>query len=187
MKQRIGLFGGSFDPPHSGHVDLTLHALKRFGLDQVWWLVSPGNPLKSNGPRPLTERMAQAERIMQHPRVRISDIESRINTRFTADTIRYLCNRHSGTRFVWLMGADNLAQFDQWHAWRDIMDTVSVGVLARPTSRLDAMTSKAARIYAHRRLPEAASHLLGRSGQPMWCYVNMPLNPVSSTMLRAGT
>lgn len=184
-QQTIGLFGGSFDPAHAGHVQFTQEALKRFALDRMWWLVSPGNPLKTNGPSPLADRMAGAHQIMQHPRVAITDIEARLGTRYTAETIARLIERHSDVRFVWLMGADNLDQFDQWKDWRWIMETVSVGVLARPKSRLAAVTSKAARVYASQRLPAAASHLLGRTEQPKWCYANMPLNPLSSTALRA--
>lgn len=187
MTQRtIGLFGGSFDPPHSGHVDFTLQALKRFGLDHLWWLVSPGNPLKPNGPAPMEHRMEAARGIMDHPKVTISDIEARIGTRYTAQTLRYLVDRNPHVQFVWLMGADNLGQFNQWKEWRWIIETVPIGVLARPKSRLNALTSQAAKTYAHRRLPSHASHLLGRTDHPMWCYANMPLNPMSSTALRAS-
>ena len=185
--QTIGLFGGSFDPAHAGHVDLTRTALTRFKLDRVWWLVSPGNPLKSRQPAALVDRVARAQRIMDHPRVTITDIEARLGTTYTADTIRRLSDLNPQVRFVWLMGADNLAQFHHWKDWQSIMENVSVGVLARPGSRLDALTSPTVRTYAARRLPAFASHLLGCTAEPKWCYVNMPLNPMSSTLLRAGT
>lgn len=107
----IGLLGGSFDPPHAGHVHITREALKRFGLDAVWWLVSPGNPLKTRGPAPLDRRMAAARAIMRHPRVEVTDIEARLGTRYTAETLAALFARYPGVRFVWLMGADNLASF----------------------------------------------------------------------------
>jgi len=116
--QRIGLLGGSFDPPHDGHVHITTAALKRFGLDRVWWLVSPGNPLKSQGPAPLPERMQAAQALMRHPRVTVTDIEARLGTRFTAETLQALQHRYPDVQFVWLMGADNLAQFHRWHAPR---------------------------------------------------------------------
>ena len=110
----IGLLGGSFDPPHQGHVHITIEALKRFGLDEGWWLVSPGNPLKAHGPAPLAKRMAAARSVMQHPRVRVTDIEARLGTRFTFKTLEALFHRYPGVRFVWLMGADTLAQFHRW-------------------------------------------------------------------------
>ena len=183
--QTIGLLGGSFDPPHRGHVHITLQALKRFGLDRVWWLVSPGNPLKERGPAPLKERMEACRRVMQHPNVRISDLEAALGTRATADTIAALLERYPGVRFVWLMGADNLAQLHHWQNWRFIMNNVPVGVLARPGDRISARMSPAAKIYAPYRLPGAQSRLLARSDPPAWCFVNVPMVDVSSTAIRA--
>ena len=184
--QVIGLFGGSFDPAHAGHVALTTHALRRFGLDQVWWLVTPGNPLKSHGPAPMAERMAQARALMQHPRVRVSDIEAQLGTTYTAQTIAALQDRFVHTRFVWLMGADNLAQFDQWKDWRRIIETTPIGIIARPDARLSPLSSRAARIYRGARVPAKQSRVLGHLTGPAWCYVNMPLMPISSTALRSG-
>ncbi|WP_256212560.1 nicotinate-nucleotide adenylyltransferase [Loktanella sp. DSM 29012] len=183
--QRIGLLGGSFDPAHAGHAHLTRQALMRFGLDQVWWLVSPGNPLKQHGPAPLSQRVEQARALMQHPRVRITALEARMQTRFTAQTLRRLIARYPGVRFVWLMGADNLAQFDQWQDWRWIMDHVPVGVLARPGDRISARLSKAARIYQSARIPANASHGLPYKDVPAWCFVNMPMMRLSSSAIRA--
>ena len=182
--QAIGLLGGSFDPPHEGHAHLTREALKRFGLDQVWWLVSPGNPLKTRGPAPLDTRLAAARQVMDHPRVAISDFEARAGTRYTAETLAALMSACPGVRFVWLMGADNLAQLDQWQNWQWIMENVPVGVLARPGQRISARMSKAARVYGHARLPGRMSHLLPRSEAPSWCFINMPMNAISSTKLR---
>ena len=184
--QVIGLFGGSFDPAHAGHVALTTHALHRFGLDQAWWLVTPGNPLKSHGPAPMAERMARARAMMQHPRVRVSDIEAQLGTTYTAETIAALQDRFVHTRFVWLMGADNLAQFDQWKDWRQIMETTPIGIIARPDARLSPLSSRAARIYRGARVPAKQSRLLGHLSGTAWCYVNMPLMPISSTALRSG-
>ena len=130
--QVIGLLGGSFDPPHAGHVHITKAALKRFGLDHVWWLVSPANPLKKHGPAPLADRVLAARALMRHPRVTVTGIEAQLGTRYTAETLRALQGRYAGVRFVWLMGADNLAQFHRWQDWRWIMDHVPVGVMARP-------------------------------------------------------
>ncbi len=183
--QTIGLLGGSFDPPHAGHVHITREALKRFGLDRVWWLVSPGNPLKARGPATLGARMEAARAIMDHPRVEISDFEAQIGSRYTAQTLRALRALRPGLRFVWLMGADNLLQFDQWRDWQEIMQTVPVGVLARPGARTGARSSKAARVYAHARLPGRHSQLLARCDPPAWCFVNVPMLNISSTRLRA--
>jgi len=183
--QIIGLLGGSFDPPHAGHAHITREALKRFGLDQVWWLVSPGNPLKAEGPAPLEKRMAAARAIMDHPRVRISDFEARAGTRYTAETLRALIARYPGVRFVWLMGADNLAQFHLWQDWRWIMEHVAVGVLARPGERISARLSPAANRYERFRLRPGQAKLLGRRKPPVWCFVNVPMINVSSSAIRA--
>ena len=183
--QVVGLLGGSFDPAHGGHVQITQTALRRFRLDRVWWLVSPGNPLKPQGPAPLAERLLQARGVMRHPRVTVTDVEMRLGTRFTAQTLRGLARRYPGVRFVWLMGADNLAQFHRWQDWRWIMNHVPIGVIARPAERLTSRFSPAARIYRDNRVPDAASESLGRRTAPAWCFVNMPLNDASSTALRA--
>lgn len=182
--QVVGLFGGSFDPPHAGHVHVTREAMKAFGLDRVWWLVSPGNPLKERGPAPLARRMAAARAIIRHPRVAVTDIEARIGTRATADTLAALRRLYPGVRFVWLMGADNLAQFHLWKDWRWIMDNVPVGVVARPGDRISARMSPAARVYAQYRIDGTARHLLGRAEAPAWCFVNVPMIDVSSTQIR---
>ena len=182
--QVIGLLGGSFDPPHEGHVHITKSALKRFGLDRIWWLVSPGNPLKAQGPAPLAERMQAADALMQHPRVTVTDVEARLGTRYTAQTLVALRRRYPGVSFVWLMGADNLAGFHQWQDWRWIMENVPVGVLARPGDRISARLSKAAKVYAHARLPGRASHVLGHMDAPAWSFVNLPMSGQSSSAIR---
>ena len=182
--QVIGLLGGSFDPPHEGHVHITKSALKRFGLDRIWWLVSPGNPLKAQGPAPLAERMQAADALMQHPRVTVTDIEAQLGTRYTAQTLVALRRRYPGVRFVWLMGADNLAGFHQWQDWRWIMENVPVGVLARPGDRISARLSKAAKVYAQARLPGRASHVLGHMDAPAWSFVNLPMSGQSSSAIR---
>lgn len=183
--QSIGLLGGSFDPAHDGHAHITREAMKRFGLDRVWWLVSPGNPLKSKGPAPLSTRMDRARAVMQHPRVSITDIEARLNTRYTAQTLAGLIDHYPGVRFVWLMGADNLAQFHLWQDWTWIMENVPVGVLARPGDRISARMSPAARLYRRYRISGRASQLLGQVSAPAWCFVNVPMTAQSSTAIRA--
>ena len=184
--QVVGLLGGSFDPAHDGHVHITKAALERFGLDRVWWLISPANPLKTRGPAPIGERMAAAKSVMQHPRVTITDIEERLGTRYTAQTIVALQAAYPGVHFVWLMGADNLAQFHRWQDWREIMERVPVGVLARPGDQILARMSKTARLYRAHRLIGRASQLLARAEAPMWSFVNLPMSQSSSTAIRAA-
>jgi len=182
--QTIGLLGGSFDPPHGGHVHITREALKRFQLDQVWWLVSPGNPLKSKAPVQFERRMAAAHELMQHPRVKISDFEMRAGTRATADTLAALMARYPGVHFVWLMGADNLAQFHRWQRWQWIMEHVPVGVMARPGDRISARSSVAANRYAKYRLRGREAALLAHYEAPAWCFINLPMINLSSTGIR---
>ncbi|KGB81896.1 MAG: nicotinate-nucleotide adenylyltransferase [Pseudomonadota bacterium] len=183
--QIIGLLGGSFDPAHEGHAHITREALKRFGLDKVWWLVSPGNPLKTEGPAPLEKRLSAARAVMEHPRVSVTDFEAQIGTRYTAETLEALLALYPGVRFVWLMGADNLATFHHWDRWDWIMENVPIGVIARPGQRLTARMSKAADRYAKYRVPARASTLLGRCPPPAWCFVNIPMVNISSTEIRA--
>lgn len=182
--QVIGLLGGSFDPAHAGHVHITRAALRHFALDRVWWLLSPGNPLKTRGPADIALRLAAARHVMQHPRVVITDLEARIGTRATVDTLRMLRRLYPRVRFVWLMGADNLAQLGQWQDWQEIMQTTPIGVLARPGEQLRALTSVAARRHARARLPARAAPLLGRQAAPAWCFVNLPLCAISSSQVR---
>ena len=182
--QTIGLLGGSFDPAHRGHAHITREALKRFGLDHVWWLVSPGNPLKSHGPAPMAERLCAARRVMQHPKVEVSDIEARLGTRATADTVAALQMIYPGVRFVWLMGADNLAQLHLWQDWREIMGRVPVGILARPGQRISARMSPAARIYRQYRIAGRDSQLLARATPPAWCFINVAMVDQSSSAIR---
>ena len=183
--RRIGLLGGSFDPPHAGHRHITLEALKRFQLDEVWWLVSPGNPLKTRGPAPLGDRMAAAKDLMDHPRVRVTDLEAKLGTRYTAATLDALQVRYLGVSFVWLMGADNLASFHRWDRWRTIFETVPLGILARPGDRISARMSPAARQFRSAKLRSRESGILAGCQAPAWCFVNVPMLPISSTALRA--
>ena len=182
--RRIGLLGGSFDPAHDGHAHITREALKRFGLDEVWWLVSPGNPLKERGPAPLDQRLRVAREVMQHPRVRVTALESDLGTRFTSATLAALQSSYPGVVFVWLMGADNLAEFHKWDRWRDIMASVPVGVLARPGQRISARMSPAARQFRTARLNARQAMLLPKRSAPAWCFVNLPMSDLSSTEIR---
>ena len=181
----VGLFGGSFDPPHEGHVHVSREALKRFGLDRVWWLVSPGNPLKAEGPAPLARRMAVARAMVRHPRIEVTDIEARLGTRYTAETLEGLFTLFPGVRFVWLMGADNLASFHRWQRWDWIMENVPVGVLARPGQRISARTAKAAQVYRRFKVPASGASRLAHLAPPAWCFLNVPMVDVSSSEIRA--
>jgi len=181
---KIGLLGGSFDPPHLGHVHITRRALRRFGLDQVWWIVSPGNPLKPDAPAAMQRRLAAARALVRHPRVQVTDIEARLGTRYTADTLRGLAAHYPDVNFVWLMGADNLASFHRWEHWRDIMEQVPVGVLARPGDQVKAGLSPAARTYARWRLPKEAAVGLATARAPAWLLLSGPMVEASSTALR---
>ena len=182
---RIGLLGGSFDPPHAGHVHITEQALQRFGLDRVWWLVSPGNPLKAEGPAPLDRRMAACRAMMQHPSVVVTDIEAQIETRFTADTLEKLLNTYPDVNFVWLMGADNLVEFHKWDRWNWIFENVPIGVTARPGEHLNAEASMAARKYSKARLATDLAEKLPSSKPPVWCLLEGPTVDISSTEIRA--
>lgn len=181
---RVGLLGGSFDPPHFGHLHITRRALRRFRLDQVWWLVSPGNPLKTDAPAALQRRVAAARTLLRDPRVRVSDLEQRLGTRFTADTIWRLRAAYPGVRFVWLMGADNLVGFHHWEHWQDIMRSVPIGVLSRPGAQVSAGLSPAARIFAHARVPDRAARILPLCPAPAWVLLPGPMVEASSTALR---
>ncbi len=182
---RVGLLGGSFDPAHGGHVHITRWALRAFRLDRVWWLVSPGNPLKRDAPAQLARRLAAARAAMVHPRVVVSDVEAQIRTRLTSDTLAVLRMRYPGVRFVWLMGADNLAGFHRWERWREIMESVPVGVLARPGEQLRAGLSPAARTFARWRLPAAQAGVLALCEPPCWTLVSGRMLDLSSSELRA--
>lgn len=181
---RVGLLGGSFDPPHTGHVHITKQALRRFGLDRVWWLVSPGNPLKPVGPAPLTRRMAACREIMQHPKVEITDLESKLATRYTADTLRQLQKTYPRVNFVWLMGADNLANFHKWQEWEWIVENVPIGITSRSDEYLQGATSKMAQKYSRARVPFAAAKTLPLQPPPAWCLLGGPTVDISSTEIR---
>ncbi len=182
---RVGLLGGSFDPPHAGHVHISRWALKEFGLDQVWWLVSPGNPLKAEGPAPLHRRMAACRALVDHPRIVVTDIEAQLGTRYTAQTLARLFELYSGVRFVWLMGADNLADFHRWDKWDRIMESIPIGVLARPGEQIAAGCSPAARRYRNARLSARRSTGLPFQQAPCWSLLTGPMKDVSSTAIRA--
>jgi nicotinate-nucleotide adenylyltransferase len=183
--QRIGLLGGSFDPAHAGHLHITLWSLKALRLDRVWWLVSPGNPLKPDAPAGLERRLVAARRLARDRRVAVTDLEARIGTRHTAAMLIELRRRYPGVRFVWLMGADNLAGFHRWDRWRAILAMVPVAVLARPGGQLRAGLSPAARAYARWRVPQRSAAALADMRPPAWALIVGPMLDLSSSELRA--
>jgi len=184
--RRIGLLGGSFNPAHQGHRDISLAALKYLGLDEIWWMVSPQNPLKPvAGMAPFAERLASARAMARHPRIRVTDIESRLGTQFTADTLKTLVTRFPSCRFVWLMGADNLAQISSWRDWTKIFHLTPIAVFDRPTYTIKALTALAARRFRRSRRREAALKMLAATPAPAWVFVHHRLNPISATQIRA--
>jgi len=185
---RIGLLGGSFNPAHSGHRHISLTALKRLGLDEIWWLVSPQNPLKSgNGMAPLDSRMAGAIAISNHPRIRVTDIERQLGTRFTRDTVAALQTRFPAHRFVWLMGADNLAQLPRWARWPELVRRVPVAVFDRAPYSLNVLSGQAASRFRRALLPPNRARDLWRKAPPALTFVRMRRNALSATAIRAGT
>jgi nicotinate-nucleotide adenylyltransferase len=183
--QTIGLLGGSFNPPHAAHRLISEAVLKRLGLDKVWWVVSPGNPLKKRTDlAAFNERLRLCREVAKNPHIVITDFEADLPSPYTASTLAFLKSRTPLVRYVWIMGADNLATFDRWHRWREIFTTVPVVVVDRPGWRLKALSSKAARVFESSRLPEKeASTLLSRPA-PAWTFLTGPLSHVSSTNIR---
>jgi nicotinate-nucleotide adenylyltransferase len=184
--QRIGLFGGTFDPPHDAHLAATLLALKRLALDRVWWLVTPGNPLKDTDDlAPLDRRIAAARALARHSRIDVTGFEAEIGVRYTYDTIRYLLSRCPGVHFVWIMGADNLRSFHRWQRWRDIAALVPIAVVDRLGPSLYAVGSVSAQTLSRRRIPETAAATLPMRPPPAWVLLHGLKSPLSSTALRA--
>ena len=183
---RVGLLGGSFNPAHDGHRYASLQALKRLGLDQVWWLVSPQNPLKPRaGTAPLAERLAVARRIAAHPRIKVLDLERRLGTVYTVDLLRRLA-AWRGYRFVLLIGADNLAQLPRWRHWTELVQRVPIAVVDRePYSRAALAGVAAHRLAACRQEAERARGLVDRV-PPAWTFLRLRPHPASSTAIRAG-
>lgn len=182
---RIGLLGGSFNPPHAAHRAISLFALKRLKLDRVWWLLSPGNPLKEHKDlHTLAERTQAATDVANDPRIDVSCLEAVIGTRYTVDTITHLRRRVSGVRFVWIMGADNLAQFHRWKDWRRIAAAVPIAVIDRPPRSFRALAAPAALALARYRLPENQAASLPDRHAPAWIFLTGMKLDISSTGLR---
>lgn len=186
MRRCVGLLGGSFNPAHEGHRYLSEHAIKHLQLHQVWWVVSPQNPLKTTGEiAPFAERLAVAESVADHPQIRVTDIERRIGTQHTFDTVAALQARFPDTRFVWLMGADIMLELPKWKQWRRLFRRVPIAVFPRPTYSLKALSSRAARYFAGARVLERQARRLAGMEPPVWVFLQIRPHAQSATRIRA--
>ena len=183
--QRIGLFGGSFNPAHYGHYMVALYAMKRLQLDWVWWLVSPQNPLKDPSQTgEYSKRLAVAKRIAKHPRFVVTDLERQAKSHNTAETLAALSGQLKQANFIWIMGADSFANLHRWHHWTDIAEALPLAFLARPGYSIRALSSRAAIRYASSRIPADRAAMLVNHKTPAWVFLPMPLRPESSTAIR---
>ncbi len=189
ISKRVGILGGSFNPAHEGHLHISELALDTLGLDEVWWLVSPQNPLKlAEGMAPFENRLEQAKSVTEtEPRIVISDFEKIYGSRRTLMTLRKLKRNHPAHRFVWLMGADNLIQAHRWNQWAKIFKIVPIAVFTRPTYSLRALSACAAKLFASARVKEREADTLADLIPPAWAYLEIPLHPASSTEIRSST
>lgn len=184
---RTGLLGGSFNPAHKGHRGISLAAIRALGLDEMWWLVSPGNPLKpAEGMAPLAARLASARKMARHAPIRPTDIEARLGTRYTVDTLAALVRRYPQRRFIWVMGADNLAQFHRWRDWRRIARTVPIAVIARPGYDGPAHAAPAMGWLRRFQRPVSQARNWSEWSVPALVLLRFRPDPTSATQLRAA-
>jgi len=184
---QVGLFGGSFNPPHAGHALVAEIALRRLALDQLWWIVTPGNPLKSTRElAPLAERLARSEKVAEDPRIKVTAFEAAYKTRYTADTLALIKRRNPGVDFVWIMGADNLRDFHRWQRWRQIAMTFPIAVIDRPGATLSFLSSVMAKTFDYARIDEADAPTLAHCHAPAWTFIHGPRSLLSSTAIRQG-
>lgn len=184
----VGLFGGSFNPPHAGHALVAEIALRRLKLDQLWWIVTPGNPLKDvTQLAPLAERLSMCEALVHDPRIKVTAFEAAYAISYTADTLAMIKARNPGVHFVWIMGADNLADFHRWQRWQTIALTFPIAVIDRPGSTLAFLSSRMAKTFDHARIDETDAPKLARTKAPAWTFIHGPRSLLSSTAIRNGT
>ncbi|WP_211097792.1 nicotinate-nucleotide adenylyltransferase [Ahrensia marina] len=184
----VGLFGGSFNPPHDGHNLVAEIALRRLGLNQLWWMVTPGNPLKDTSQLPsLAERIQLSEEINDDPRIKVTGFEASFDTAYTAQTLAMIHQRNIGVNFVWIMGADNLASFHKWQDWQIIAKTFPIAVIDRPGSTLSYLSSIMAKTFDYARVDENDAPALARLKAPAWTFIHGPRSPLSSTAIRNKT
>ncbi len=186
---QVGLFGGSFNPPHAGHALVAEIALRRLALDQLWWMVTPGNPLKSTRElASLAERIRLSEKIATNPRIKVTAFEAAHHVRYTADALALVKARNPGVDFVWIMGADSLRDFHRWQRWRQIMLTFPIAVIDRPGATLSFLSSVAAKTFDYARVDERDAPSLAHMRAPAWTFIHGPRSSLSSTAIRqAGT
>ena len=186
--EAIGIMGGTFNPPHEGHRIVAQTSLARLGLSRVWWLVTPGNPLKDHADlKDLSKRIASVSELANHPNFEVTAFESDLAAPYTATTLAFVKRRFPATRFVWLMGADNLASFHRWQHWQDIAATFPIAVVDRPGWHLPALSGRAAHLFARDRLPENRAKTLIYQKPPCWTFLSTRLSPLSSSALRLNS
>lgn len=182
---QVGLFGGSFNPPHAGHSLVAEIAMRRLALDQLWWMVTPGNPLKNTRElAPLAERLRQSEAIAEDPRIKVTAFEAAQNVRYTADTLALIKARNPGVDFVWIMGADNLRDFHRWQRWRQIAMTFPIAIIDRPGATLSFLSSVMTKTFDYARIDEADAPTLAHKRAPAWTFIHGPRSLLSSTAIR---
>lgn len=183
---KIGLFGGSFNPAHAGHRLVSRQVLKRLGLDAVWWVVTPGNPLKSHSElAPLTDRVYAARKITTMPNVHVTGFEAAHGFRYTHDSLQFLTRSLPDRNFVWIMGADSLASFHKWDRWRDIADMMPLAIYARPGSSRSAINSPAATALRRFRYDDADAQTLPYAQKPAWVFLHGLMSALSSSQIRS--
>jgi nicotinate-nucleotide adenylyltransferase len=183
----VGLFGGSFNPPHQGHALVAEIAIRRLGLDQLWWMVTPGNPLKSrNHLAPLADRITESERLLSDPRVKVTAFEQALGVSYTANTLARVKARNPHVHFIWIMGADSLQTFHRWQRWQEIARTFPIAVIDRPGSTLSYLSSKMAKTFDFARIDEDDARVLWRKPAPAWTFIHGPRSGLSSTAIRNG-
>ncbi|MFC3161798.1 nicotinate-nucleotide adenylyltransferase [Ciceribacter thiooxidans] len=184
----IGLFGGSFNPPHEGHLLVAEIALRRLGLHQLWWIVTPGNPLKNRTALPpLSHRLELCEALVRDPRIKVTAFEQTLGTSYTAETLAFVKRRNPQVNFVWIMGADNLKSFHRWQHWRRIATTFPIAIIDRPGATLSYLSSKMARTFSRARIDEDDAAVLWKNEPPAWTFIHGPRSSLSSTALREMT
>jgi nicotinate-nucleotide adenylyltransferase len=185
---QVGLFGGSFNPPHAGHALVAEIAMRRLRLDQLWWMVTPGNPLKSTRElMPLAERVRLSEAISVDPRIKVTAFEAAHRIRYTADTVELVTRRNPGVNFVWIMGADSLRDFHRWQRWRRIAATLPIAVVDRPGATLAFLSSVMAKAFDYARVDESDAGRLALMRAPAWTFIHGPRSTLSSTAIRAAS
>lgn len=183
--QRVGLFGGSFNPPHEGHVLVSEIAIRRLRLDQLWWMVTPGNPLKSKRYlAPLSERVALSEGLAKDPKIRVTAFEQALGSSYTAQVLARVKARNPGVHFIWIMGADNLRDFHHWQQWHKIAMTFPIAVIDRPGATLSFLSSVMAKTFDYARVDERDAPMLGALRAPAWTFIHGPRSSLSSTAIR---